>query len=183
VHLVRLGERVLRTPVKCRQAEAAPSTTLPDHFRIGEFHVEPSLHNVTGPNGTVRLEAKVMQVLLCLAEHGDRVVPKERLVSAVWPDTFVSDDVLTRAISELRRVFGDDVKNPRFIQTIPRSGYRLMAPVSFTSADDSGAATAQAARTETSQSRHDGFAVRAETDRARVRPRALLLFDAPSIRR
>ena len=48
----------------------------------------------------------------------------------VWPDTFVGDDVLTRSISELRRVFGDDVKEPRFIQTIPKSGYRLIAGVS-----------------------------------------------------
>ena len=118
---------------------------MPDSFHIGEFHIEPSLHSVSGPAGTVRIEAKVMQVLLCLAEHGDHVVPKERLISAVWPDTFVSDDVLTRAISELRRVFGDDVRTPRFIQTIPKGGYRLMTPVSFTSPDANGAATAQAA--------------------------------------
>ena len=62
---------------------------MPDNFRIGEFHVEPSLHSVSGPAGTVRLEAKVMHVLRCLAEHGDQVVPKERLMRAVWPDTFV----------------------------------------------------------------------------------------------
>src|SRR4029450_12942859 len=48
----------------------------------------------------------------------------------VWPDAFVSDDVLTRCISELRRVFGDDAKEPRFIQTIPKTGYRLIAAVS-----------------------------------------------------
>jgi DNA-binding winged helix-turn-helix (wHTH) protein len=92
---------------------------VPNSFRIGEFHVEPPLYRVSGPAGTVRLEPKVMQVLLCLAEHGDQVVPKERLMRAVWSDTFVSDDVLTRAISELRRVFGDDVKHPRLIETIP----------------------------------------------------------------
>src|SRR4029453_8834244 len=86
----------------------------------GEFYVEPTLHRVSGPAGTVRLEPKVMLVLLCLAEHSDEVVPKERLMRAVWPDTFVSDDVLTRAISELRRVFGDDVRTPRFIQTNPQ---------------------------------------------------------------
>ena len=127
-------------PLSCRTVPShtmptprvtARSRPVPNSFRIGEFHVEPSLHSVSGPAGIVRLEAKVMQVLLCLAEHGNQVVPKERLMRAVWPDTFVSDDVLTRAISELRRVFGDDVRNPRFIQTIPKSGYRLMAPVSF----------------------------------------------------
>ena len=147
---------------------------MPDSFRIGEFHVEPSLHSVRGPAGTVRLEAKVLQVLVCLAEHGDQVVPKERLISAVWPDTFVSDDVLTRAISELRRVFGDDVRDPRFIQTIPKSGYRLMAPVSFMSPEANGTAIAQAARTETLQSTHDGVAARAETERAPIRPRGSL---------
>ena len=94
-----------------------------------------------------------MQVLVCLAAQAGQVVPKERLMRTVWPDTFVGDDVLTRAISELRRVFGDDVRNPRFIQTIPKSGYRLMAPVSFTSPDDIGAAMAKAVGTETRQSR------------------------------
>ena len=148
---------------------------MPNSFRIGEFYVQPPLHSVSGPAGTVRLESKVMLVLVCLAEHGDQLVPKERLMRAVWPDTFVGDDVLTRAISELRRVFGDDVRNPHFIQTIPKSGYRLIAPVSFTSPNANAAATAQAAsETATLQSRHDGFAARAETDRARIRPRAPL---------
>ena len=144
-------------------------------FRIGEsHHVEPSLNCVTGPAGIIRVEPKVMQVLVCLAAHAGHVVGKERLMQTVWPDTFVGDDVLTRSISELRRVFGDDIRNPRFIQTIPKSGYRLIAPVSFTSPDDNAAATAQAPETETLQSRHDGVAARAETDRARVRPRVPL---------
>ena len=56
---------------------------------------------------------------------------KEKLIQSVWPDTFVTDDVLTRSISELRKVFEDDAKEPRFIQTIPRSGYRLVAPVLY----------------------------------------------------
>ncbi len=101
-----------------------------NNFRIGDLHhVEPSLNSVTGPAGTTRLEPKVMQVLVCLTAQAGQVVPKERLMRTVWPDTFVGDDVLTRCISELRRVFGDEVKEPRFIQTIPKSGYRLIAPV------------------------------------------------------
>jgi DNA-binding winged helix-turn-helix (wHTH) protein/Tol biopolymer transport system component len=104
---------------------------LQNGFRIGELHhVEPSLNSVTGPAGTTRLEPKVMQVLVCLAAQAGQVVSKERLMRTVWPDTFVGDDVLTRSISELRRVFGDDVKEPRFIQTIPKSGYRLIADLS-----------------------------------------------------
>jgi DNA-binding winged helix-turn-helix (wHTH) protein/Tol biopolymer transport system component len=103
---------------------------LQNGFRIGEFHhVEPSLNTVTGPTGTTRLEPKVMQVLLCLAAHAGQVVAKERLMRTVWPDTSVGDDVLTRCISELRRLFGDDPREPRFIETIPKSGYRLIAAV------------------------------------------------------
>ena len=109
----------------------SPTEQVQKSFRVGEsHHVDPSLNSVTGPAGISRLEPKVMQVLVCLAEHADEMVPKERLMRSVWPDTFVGDDVLTRCISELRRVFGDDVKEPRFIQTIPKSGYRLIAGVS-----------------------------------------------------
>jgi TolB-like protein/DNA-binding winged helix-turn-helix (wHTH) protein/Tfp pilus assembly protein PilF len=77
---------------------------------------------------TVRVEPKVMQVLVCLAESQD-VVAKDKLMRTVWADTFVTDDVLTRSISELRKVFDDDPRNPRYIQTIPKGGYRLLLPV------------------------------------------------------
>jgi Tol biopolymer transport system component/DNA-binding winged helix-turn-helix (wHTH) protein len=101
-----------------------------DAFRVGEdYHVEPSLNCVTGPHGAVRLEPKVMQVLVCLAARPGHVVLKDRLLQSAWPDTAVSDDVLTRAISELRRLFDDDSRQPRVIETIPKSGYRLIAPV------------------------------------------------------
>ena len=99
-------------------------------FRIGEaYHVEPSLNRVTGPGGIHRLEPKVMMVLVCLAERAGQMVPKDRLLHSAWADTAVGDDVLTRAVSELRRLFEDDPKQPRVIETIPKSGYRLIAPV------------------------------------------------------
>jgi DNA-binding winged helix-turn-helix (wHTH) protein/Tol biopolymer transport system component len=145
---------------------------VPDSFRIGEFHVEPSLYRVSGPAGTVRLEPKVMHVLVCLTEHSDRVVSKERLLRAVWPDTFVTDDVLTRAISELRRVLGDDVKHPRLIETIPKSGYRLMSPVSFNSADVNAAA-AEAMGGETSPDHSLAGPRGSESQRVRSRARFL----------
>src|SRR5262245_56099898 len=76
---------------------------LQDGFRIGgAYHVEPSLNRVTGPSGVTRLEPKVMAVLVCLAERAGRVVPKDRLFEMAWPDTAVTDDVLIRAVSELR---------------------------------------------------------------------------------
>jgi TolB-like protein/DNA-binding winged helix-turn-helix (wHTH) protein/lipopolysaccharide biosynthesis regulator YciM len=70
-----------------------------------------------------------MQVLVCLAQHAGEPVLKEKLLHEVWSDAFVTEDVLKRSISELRRVFEDDAQEPHFIQTIPKRGYRLVAPV------------------------------------------------------
>ncbi|MDQ3439103.1 MAG: winged helix-turn-helix domain-containing protein, partial [Planctomycetota bacterium] len=67
-----------------------------------------------------------MQVLVCLAELSGEVVTREDLIARVWPGVFVTDDVLHRAIRELRRVFGDSSSAPRYIETIRKRGYRLM---------------------------------------------------------
>ena len=98
-------------------------------FRVGEFLIEPPLNNISNGDKSVHVEPKVMNVLTCLVDNAGEVISKENLIRFVWADTFVTDDVLTRAISELRKVFGDDSKEPRYIQTIPRTGYRLIAPV------------------------------------------------------
>jgi DNA-binding winged helix-turn-helix (wHTH) protein/TolB-like protein len=98
-------------------------------FRLAEWTVQPQLNTLERNGHAVRLEPKVMQVLVCLAEYQGELVTKEQLIRAVWADAFVTDDVLTRCISELRKVLNDDPKQPRFIETIPKGGYRLSAPV------------------------------------------------------
>ena len=98
-------------------------------FRLGPWLVQPNLNTISR-NGTVlRLEPKVLDVLVYLAERRGEVVPKEELIKAVWSDAFVTDDTLTRCVYELRKVLEDDVKHPRFIQTVPRRGYRLIPSV------------------------------------------------------
>lgn len=104
---------------------------LKGQFSIAEWTVEPELNAISRDGTTVHLEPKVMRVLLQLAMAPGRVVSKEQLIEAVWPDTFVSDDVLTRCISVLRREMRDDSHAPRYIQTIPKGGYRLVAEVRF----------------------------------------------------
>lgn len=99
-------------------------------FRVGPWLVAPNQNSISCKGTTVRLEPKVMEVLVCLAEHAGETLPKETLFHTVWPDTFVTDDVLTHSISELRRAFEDDAREPHIIQTIPKRGYRLVAPVS-----------------------------------------------------
>jgi Tol biopolymer transport system component/DNA-binding winged helix-turn-helix (wHTH) protein len=98
-------------------------------LRVGEWTVRPELNSMTREDAERHIEPKVMKVLLVLASRQGHVVSKEELISAVWPDTFVSDDVLTRCISILRRITEDDPHTPRFIQTIPKVGYRLVAEV------------------------------------------------------
>jgi TolB-like protein/DNA-binding winged helix-turn-helix (wHTH) protein len=94
--------------------------------------VEPSLNTVYRNGASVRLQPKAMQVLVCLVGHAGEAVTKEALFQTVWPNTFVSDDVLAHSISELRQVFDDDSRQPRVIQTIPKRGYRLIAAVDST---------------------------------------------------
>ena len=96
-------------------------------FRLAEWSVRPAEGTASGAGTTVRLEPKVMDVLVYLATHAGRVVPKDELLGAVWPDTHVQDVVLARGISEARRLLGDDARRPRFIETLPKRGYRLIA--------------------------------------------------------
>jgi TolB-like protein/Tfp pilus assembly protein PilF len=98
-------------------------------FRLGRWLVEPSLNTVSRNGASIHLEPKVMEVLVCLARRPGEAIPKDQLLQTVWPETFVTDDVLIRSISELRRVFEDDARDPQIIQTIPKRGYRLVAAV------------------------------------------------------
>lgn len=98
-------------------------------FLVGDWLVRPSLNLVSLHDVSTRLEPKVMQVLVCLADHAGEVIGKEELISTVWHDTFVADQVLTHAIWQLRQLFRDDPKHPQFIETIAKGGYRLTATV------------------------------------------------------
>jgi TolB-like protein/DNA-binding winged helix-turn-helix (wHTH) protein/tetratricopeptide (TPR) repeat protein len=123
-------------------------------FRVGPWLVRPSLNTISQNGTSNRVEPKMMGVLVCLAEHAGEVVPKEKLLQVVWPDTFVSDDVLKRSVSELRHVFGDDAHESRIIETIPRRGYRLLVAVTPTNGQVlDHLATRQATHTETLQAR------------------------------
>jgi TolB-like protein/DNA-binding winged helix-turn-helix (wHTH) protein/Tfp pilus assembly protein PilF len=97
-------------------------------FRIGEWLVTPSLHQISRNGTSARVEPKAMRVLVYLAEHPG-VVSKDQLISAVWPDVFVSDDVLPGCISALRKTLCDDARRPKIIETIHKGGYRLLVPV------------------------------------------------------
>lgn len=98
-------------------------------FLIGTWLVQPQLNLLSAGEVSTHIEPKVMQVLVYLAARPGEVVSKKELKKSVWEDSYVTDDVLTRSISELRKALADDPKNPGVIQTIPRGGYRLIAQV------------------------------------------------------
>ena len=113
-----------------------------DEFKVGEFRVAVKLNRISQNGHTTRVEPKVMQVLTCLAERPGEVVSKDVLMQTVWAETHVTDDVLTGCISTLRKAFRDSAREPNFIETIPKGGYRLIAPVEFANGNGSAAAVA-----------------------------------------
>lgn len=78
----------------------------------------------------VRLTSKPLETLIFLVENRNQVVEKQTLLNTVWRGTFVTEDVLVQSVREIRRVLGDNKENPRFIQTVPRQGYRFVGEVS-----------------------------------------------------
>ncbi len=98
-------------------------------FRIADWIVEPDLNRISRAGEVIPVEPKVLEVLVFLSDHPGEVLAKDQIIRSVWPGTFVSEGILTYSISELRKAFRDDAKDPHIIQTIPRRGYRLIAPV------------------------------------------------------
>lgn len=102
----------------------------PPTFITGAWTVEPSRNLLLRGEEKIRVEPRVMDALVYLAERPGRVVSKDELVGFVWQGRSVTDDVLTVTICALRKAFGDDPRQPEYVETVPRRGYRWIAPVS-----------------------------------------------------
>ncbi len=100
-------------------------------FRIGGTLVQPDRLIVSIDGRDLALEPRMMEVLVALAEHAGEVVTAEQLLIEVWRGTFYGDNPVHKAIAYLRRVLGDDLKSPRYIETIRKRGYRLVAKVTY----------------------------------------------------
>ena len=101
-----------------------------ERIRIAEWSVDPASNQLARGGQAVRLEPKVMEVLIYLANRPGEVVTREELEATVWAGTIVGYDSVTSAIQKLRKAFDDDPKQPRIIETLSKRGYRLVAPVS-----------------------------------------------------
>jgi Tol biopolymer transport system component/DNA-binding winged helix-turn-helix (wHTH) protein len=100
---------------------------VPD-FMVGSALVQPSLNRISVRGQVTQVEPKVMQVLTLMAARPGAVVPRETFLEEVWPRAG-DDYLLNRSISELRKIFDDDAQSPRYIETIRKTGYRLIAPI------------------------------------------------------
>jgi TolB-like protein/DNA-binding winged helix-turn-helix (wHTH) protein len=120
-----------------------PTQTL---LRIGDWRVNPTAGQISRNGETARVEVRTMRLLLCLAEHAGEVVSIEELLNQVWSDVAVTPDSVYQAVTSLRRLLGDDPKQPNYIVTVPRLGYRMIAAVGPWVDEDKPGAAATGAR-------------------------------------
>lgn len=102
---------------------------LNQELHIGKWRVEPRAGRLEASGRRVRIKPKVMDLLAHFARHPGRVLSKESLLETLWNGSYVTENTLMNAISELRKALGDDVRKPVFIETLPKRGYRLIATV------------------------------------------------------
>jgi TolB-like protein/DNA-binding winged helix-turn-helix (wHTH) protein/Flp pilus assembly protein TadD len=98
-------------------------------FEIAGWHVDPSTCQISQGEEIVKLEPKVMDLLVCMAGHPGEVLSRDELLDDVWQGTVVGYEALTNAVIKLRKAFGDDARHPSIIETYPKKGYRLIAEV------------------------------------------------------
>ena len=108
-----------------------PFSSSPHVFRFGVFELDFQSGELRKPGSTMRLQDKPLRILALLLEHPGEVVTREELQKRLWPDGIVVDfeHSINTAVKRLRIALGDDAEHPRFIETLPRHGYRFLVPV------------------------------------------------------
>lgn len=99
-------------------------------LRIGAWRVDPRTGQLSRAGETVRLEARTLRLLLYLAQRAGEVVSQDELLDQVWSGVVVTPDSVYQGVASLRRTLGDEPKQPAYIATVPRLGYRMVASVS-----------------------------------------------------
>lgn len=100
-----------------------------DDYRLGAWLVQSQRGCVVHGDRVMHLKPKVMAVLDTLAEAGGKVVTRDDLFARIWPGQLISDAALTQCVAELRQALGDSARQPEFIETVPKVGFRLIPAV------------------------------------------------------
>ncbi len=106
-----------------------------EFYEFGLFRVKSDERVLLRGQDLVSLTPKAFDILLTLLENDGRIVPKDDLMKKVWPNTFVEEGNLTQNVSLLRKALGESANGPQFIETVPRRGYRFVAPVNKTNGE------------------------------------------------
>jgi TolB-like protein len=101
----------------------------PRNFRLLECTVDRALGRIAHPEGATHVEPRVMDVLLALVRSAGNAASRDDIIQSAWGHPHVTDEALSRCISLLRQALRDDRRKPRYIETIPKRGYRLLAPI------------------------------------------------------
>ncbi|MBC7797080.1 MAG: winged helix-turn-helix domain-containing protein, partial [Pyrinomonadaceae bacterium] len=109
--------------------EAANEANNLRFYRFGEFQVDVVEEAIYRNGEKLQINRRTYQVLLLLLERAEEIVTKKDFFDVVWAETFVSDNSLTVAMTALRKILHDDAKNAKFIENLPRKGYRFIAEV------------------------------------------------------
>jgi adenylate cyclase len=120
---------------------SAPVFDLEDGFQLGDIAVHPRRSALLRGGQEIRLEPRVMSILVELARRPGEVIGRDEFAETVWRGRVVSDEVLSHNVSVLRSALGDDARSPRFIQTVPTVGYRLVTEVQSLASDRDPAST------------------------------------------
>lgn len=98
-------------------------------YRFADFTLDVSEHRLLRESEEIYLQPRTFETLLYLIEHHGHLATKKELLDALWADTFVTENALSRCIKEVREALGDDAHQPRYIKTVPRVGYKFIADV------------------------------------------------------
>lgn len=140
---------------------AATAESVVTGYHFGDFEIDLTRGCLLRAGQELSLRYQSFQVLCYFAEHPETLLTKDELVSAIWTETAVTDNALVQCIADIRRDLGDDPHNPRYIKTVAKVGYRLIAPVTIVRAATHWTETTGAASTqETEQPRIPGPGVR-----------------------
>jgi TolB-like protein/DNA-binding winged helix-turn-helix (wHTH) protein/Tfp pilus assembly protein PilF len=120
-------------------------------FMLGDWIVDPARGRLSRGPDEHRIEPKAMTVLVCLAQQPGQVMSRELLEEKAWAGVVVGYDSLASAIIKLRKALGDDARNPAYIETVPKKGYRLICPVSTVSPGAQESDGQQASRSSTTR--------------------------------
>src|ERR1035441_9125626 len=137
--------RISRPPPSSPTPAAASFPTRRSSDLFGAFHIDAAERLLFRGDELIPLTPKVADTLLVLLSNAGRIVGKDELMKTIWPDAFVDEGGLARNISALRKALGDGVEGLQFIETLPKRGYRFVAPLKPEAAEPAGAGAAPAA--------------------------------------